>query len=805
MNGFLQDLRYGLRQLRTNPGFTAVAVTVLALGIASVTAIFSVVDVVLLHPLPYPNANQIVSVSETDRKTGDRTESFSPANYLDLAARNDVFSATAAGRGWQANLAEGDAPERIHTTMTTASFFPLFGIPPLLGRTLLPEDEQAGHDHVVVLSYGLWKRRYAADRGIVGREIALDGHPYTVVGVMPPDFSPDESSELWLPSPWGVPNHPLAPTQDPRPMRDRSYLDVWARLKPGVTLQRASSDMNAIASQLEKQYPDSNNGVGIGLMRMQDYLVGDMRPVLLLLLAAVGFVLLIGCANVANLLLARAAKRSREVSIRVAMGAGRLRLVRQLLTESVMLALLGGALGVLLAAWAVPALLALSPPEISNFKQIGISTEVLGFSVVLSVLSGILFGLAPSWQTSGANLNESLKEGERGSSGGHGRTRSALVIVEVGLSLILLVGAGLLVKSFVRLMRVDPGFDPEHLLVFSVGLPASAEPAQQDIFYQQVVERLRALPGVRTAGAVSRLPLAGGNSSRSFTIPGSNRMDYVADIRVSTPEYFHAMGMPLLQGRSFTDHDTANTAHVAVVNQAFVQQCFPGQNPIGRYIADFGPTSEKLQIVGVVGNVRHTSLQSSPHSEIYMAFGQGHWPSAFMVVRTFLSDPLALTVSAQHAVWSVDKSVPLANLRTMQEVVANSAPRRKFTMLLLTIFAALALALAAVGLYGVMAYSVSQRTREIGIRMAMGAQPGDVLKLVVGQGMGLAGIGVAVGVAASFALTRLMRGLLFGVSASDPLTFVTVAACLASVALLANYVPARRAARVSPTVALRYE
>jgi putative ABC transport system permease protein len=469
------------------------------------------------------------------------------------------------------------------------------------------------------------------------------------------------------------------------------------------------------------------------------------------------------------------------------------------------LALCGGALGVLLAAWAVPTLLSLSPSEISNFKQIGLNKEVLGFSAALSLLGGILFGLAPAWQTSGANLNESLREGERGSSGGRGRIRSALVIVEVGLSLVLLIGAGLLVKSFIRVMHVDPGFDPEHLLVFSVGLASSADPAQQDAFYKQVVDRLEVLPGVQAAGAVSRLPLAGGNSSRTFSIPGSDCKDCLADIRVSTPGYFHTMGIALLQGRNLTPQDGEATLHVAMVNQAFVQKFFSGQDPVGKYIADFGPTNDKLQIVGVIGNVRHTALESFPRPEIYLAFGQAHWPSAFMVVRTSISDPTALTSAAQNAVWSADKNVPLDNVRTMQQVIAKSSLRRKFTMLLLTIFAGLAMLLAAIGLYGVMAYSVSQRTREIGIRMALGAQRADVLKLVVKQGMGLVGIGIFFGITVSLGLTRLIVGLLFGVSATDPLTFVSLGLCLAGVALLANYVPAHRASRVDPIVALRNE
>jgi putative ABC transport system permease protein len=470
-----------------------------------------------------------------------------------------------------------------------------------------------------------------------------------------------------------------------------------------------------------------------------------------------------------------------------------------------LLALCGGTLGVLLAAWAVPALLTLSPPDISNFNGIGLNRDVLAFSGALSVLSGILFGLAPAWQASSTNLNSSLREGERGSSGGRGRIRSLLVISEVGLSLVLLVGAGLLIKSFSRLMHVDPGFDPGHLLVFGVGLPSSADPAQQDAFYKQVVDRLQGLPGVQSAGAVSRLPLSGGNSSRSFTIPGSDRKDYLTDLQVTTPGYFHTMRIPLLQGRNFTAHDDGTAPRVAVVNQVFAQNFFSGQDPIGKFITNFGPASEKLQIVGVVANVRHRTLESSPRPAIYLAFGQAHWPSAVMAVRTLVSDPTALTSAAQNAVWSVDKNVPLDKVQTMEQVIAGSALRRKFTMLLLTIFAGLAMLLGAIGLYGVMAYTVSQRTREIGIRLALGAQRHDVVKLVVKQGMRLAGIGVLAGIAVSLGLTRWIAGLLFGVSATDPLTFALVALCLAAVALLANYIPARRAAKVDPMVALRYE
>jgi putative ABC transport system permease protein len=804
METMLQDVRYGFRMLRKNPGFTVVAVIALALGIASTTAIFSVVDEVLLHPLPYPDSGRIVALGTTQRSTGAHWSSASPANYLDWAAQNHVFSYMAASRGFQGNLTGGERPERVPFAIVSGNFFPLFGVNPLLGRSLLPEDEKPGNDHVVVLSYGLWRSRFGADRGLLGHSITLNGEPYTVVGVMPANFAPDDYGQLWMPSPWDVPPYPLAPEKDPRPLRDSNYFEAWARLKPGVTLTQAKAEMDAIARQLEKQYPDANTDIGISLVAMQDNFVSDIRPTLLLLVVAVVLVLLIGCANVANLLLARATDRAKEVSIRSAVGASRLRLVRQLLTESILLALIGGALGVLLADWAVPALLALSPPDISDFKHIGLNPEVLGFSLAVSVLSGILFGLVPALYASDENLSGSLKEGERGSTSSRGRTRSTLVVIEVALSLVLLIGAGLIVKSFVRLMKVDPGFDPDRLLVFSIGLPPSATPAQQDAFYQQVQDQVEALPGVQSAAAVSRLPLTGGNSDRSFKVPGSDQ-EYDADIRVGTPSYFRTMGIPWLKGRNFNRQDADGSLAVAVVNETLARTVFPGQDPIGKYLLDFGPGKTKLQIIGVIGNVRHQALETDPNPEVYLPFGQGHWPSVFMVVRCKTTDPLALTSAVQNSVWSVNRDVPLSNLRTMQDVIARSVARRRFTMLLLAIFAGLAMLLAAVGLYGVMSYTVSQRIHEIGIRMALGAQKTDVLKLVVTQGMSLVALGVVLGTVASLAATRLMSDLLFGVSATDPAVFGGIAALLASVALAANYVPARRASAVDPMVALRYE
>ncbi len=802
MTGLFQDLRYAWRQLHKSPGFTAVAVITLALGIGATTAVFSVVDQVLLHPLPYPDSDRIVTVTQTFQ--GISTHDASPANYLDWVAQNQVFTEMAASRGWQGSLSAGDRPERVKGTMTTPSFFPLFGINPILGRGLAASDAQPGNDHVVVLGYGLWQRYFAGDRAIVGRNIRLNGEHYAVIGVMPPNFSPDDYGELWLPSPWGVPTHPLAPDKDPRQFRDRSYLEVWARLKPGVTVPQARAELDTIGRRLEKEYPDSNDKVGISFLPLHEYVVGDIRPVLLVLLTAVVVVLMIACANVANLLLARATARTREISIRTTLGAGRRRLLRQLLTESVLLALLGGGIGLALAVVAIPWLLALSPPDIRQFKQIGINREVLAFSFMASVVCGVIFGLMPALQASRSNPNDFLKEGERGSKANRGRTRSALVIVEVGLSLVLLVGAGLLVKSFARLMDVNPGFDPDHLLTFNLALPSSTDSAHQFAFYQQVVQRLQALPGVRAVGAVSRLPLAGGNSSRSFNTPGDDK-DYSADIRVSTPDYFRTMGIPLLKGRSFSESDVGSAVNVAVINNALAHAVFPGQDPIGKQLTNFGPDNLTLQIVGVVGNVRHVGLDREPRSEIYQLLGQAQWPSMFMAIRSATSDATSITSAAQNAVWSVNKDVPLATIRTMQDLISNSVLRRRFSMLLLTIFATVAMLLAAIGLYGVMSYSVAQRTKEIGIRMALGARRSDVIALVVKQGMALVLTGIVGGGILSLAMTRMIAGMLFGITATDPLTFVGVAALLAAVAFLANYLPARRGASVDPMVALRYE
>jgi putative ABC transport system permease protein len=804
MSTLLYDLRYGFRMLLKNPGFTFAALITLALGIASSTAIFSVIDGVLLRPLPYPDSEQITILHPTLRSTGEPGGASAPANYLDYAAQNDVFSYMAASRGEQASLSDGDRPERVRGTMATASFFPLFGVSPILGRALQASDEQPGHSHVVVLSSELWARRYASDRNIIGREILLNDEPYTVVGVMPPNYQPDGYGELWIPSAFGVPTNTIRPNVDPRPIRDSNYLDVYARLKPGVTLEKARSETDAISRRLENQYANDNKDTGIRVTPLHEDAVGRLRPVLMLLFAAVGFLLFIGCANVANLLLARAATRSREISIRAAMGASRYRLIRQLLTESVMLSIIGGGLGALLAAWAIPLLMAMAPPGLRGFKEIGLNGQVLAFALGVSVVTGILFGLVPALSSSSGNPSEALKQGERGSTGGGSRRRAFLIATEVGLSLILLIGAGLMIKSFANLTKVAPGFNADRLLIFSVGASAKADEDQQLQFYQQIVRSVATVPGVERVAAISRLPFSGGNSSRTFNRPGRTNEDR-ADIRIATPDYFQTMAIPLVRGRNFTEHDTKDSAPVAIINEETAKQAFPGEDPIGQYIENYGPKSEKLQVVGVVGNVRHLALETAPRPELYQPLGQGMWPLVNIAVRTSPENPLTLLPAIQQAVWKVNKSVPLGNPRSMNDMIARTLLQKKFTMLLLSIFAGAALLLAAIGLYGVISYSVAQRTRELGIRIALGAQRGDVLRLILRQGMTLVAAGVIFGVAASLGLTRLIASLLYGISASDPITFFVLSAALVFVAFIACWLPARRASAVDPIVALHAE
>ena len=560
MDNLLRDLRFGFRMLAGSPGFTFVALVVLALGIGGTTAVFSVIDPVLLRPLPYPHAERIVVVGESTWRDRATLGAGSPANYLDWKTQSHAFDQLAAVRSLQANLSAGDQPERVLGVMTTANLFPLFGVTPVAGRGLLQADEQAGHDHVVVLNYALWNRGFGLDPGVVGRSILLNGEPFTVVGVMPRSFAYPDYAELWIPSPWSVPSHPLQPDEDPRALRDSHYLDVVGRLKPGVSFAQAGAELDTIAHRLATRYPDSNAQTAIRLRSLHEDLAGPQRPMLLVLAAAVGFVLLIACANVANLLLARGTARTRELSVRLALGATRARLIRQALTESALLALVAGAVGALLASWTLPALLALGPPDVMGRTAVTLSARALAATSLLSLLTGMLFGILPALHASGVDVQDGLKEGARGAnlSRHSNRTRWFLVGAEVALSVILLVGAGLLIRSFTQLMQVDPGFRPERLLVFSLA-PSSRQPAEQTRFYQRVLERLQALPGVQAAGAVSRLPLSGGNSTRSFGLPGKPD-HYTADYRVASTDYFRALGVPLRTRRFFTPADTASSS-----------------------------------------------------------------------------------------------------------------------------------------------------------------------------------------------------------------------------------------------------
>ena len=798
-----QDIRFGLRMLRKNPGFTMAAVLALTLGVASTTAIFTVVDGVLLRSLPYPHADQIVTVSQTVRSTGISTHDSSPANYLDWVAQNDVFSKLAASRGNQLTLSGGDQPERIHATTVTANFFELFGVSAVAGRTINRQDATSGNDHVAVLGYELWQRRFGGQRDVIGTDILLDSQRFTVVGVMPRNFSPDDYGEIWLPSAWDLPPHPLVPNQDPRQMRDRNYLDVWGRLKPGVTLQQARIQMSAIAARLEGQYPSEDQDVGVVVTPLGEEAVAGLRGGLLILMGAVAFLLLIGCVNVANLLLARSAARDREIAIRFALGASRARLMRQLLTESVMLAVLGGAVGVLFAAWGVPILLALGPADIQSFHDIGLNRSVLGFSLAISVVTGLLFGSIPALFASFRNPNQSLIQTDRSGSHVHRHSRSILMVAEVALSFVLLIGAGLMFKSFLTVMRVHPGFASDHLLVFNAAPSGQMDAAHQTNFYRNTMERIAALPGVTSVGAVNRLPLAGGNSSRSFMLPGSEK-PYDADLRVATPDYFRTMKIPVVRGRVFADQDRSGSADVALINEALARMAFPNEDPIGKYIVQ-GPENKKLQIIGVVGNVRHAHLETSANAELYRPLGQMSWPYMFITIRTATSNPLTLLPAVQNAVWSVDKNVALANTRTMEDIVARSVANRKFIMLLLITFAGMALILAAIGLFGVLSYSVVQRAREIGVRMALGARRLDIFNLIVKEGMLLTAAGLVIGIGGSIALTRLIASLLFGVTPTDFSTFALLSFFLAAVAFLACWWPARKASHVDPVVALRTE
>lgn len=806
-----QDLKYGVRMLVKSPGFTAVAVIALALGIGANTAIFSVVNAVLIRALPFRSPDQLVMVWEHNRPRNRNQNVISPANYLDWRDQNSVFEQMALVFDYRTNLTGVEDPEELPSQVVEANFFDLLGVDPSLGRGFLPEEGVDGRDNVVVLGQSLWKRRFGGDPQIIGKTIKLNGRDSTVVGIAPPGFQfliksgslTGAQAELWM---------PLTFSPNARVRRGR-FMSAVARLKPGVSLADAQAEMDGIAANLEKQYVDFNTGWGVNLVPLRTQLVGAIRPALLVLLGAVAFVLLIACANVANLLLARAATRQREIAIRTALGAGRWRVVRQLLTEATVLAALGGAFGLLLAMWGVDLLLALTPTDLLGLRDVGVDYRVLGFTLGVSVLTGVLFGLAPALEASRPNLNESLKEGGRGAvtSRRSLRLRDVFVVVEIALALVLLIGSGLMIRSFARLQSVDPGFNAKNLLTARVMLPRLkyGEDPQRKAFFKQLTERVQALPGVRSVGAVSYLPIAGLGAATTFEIEGRPPLppgqQLGGDVRVVDGGYFHTMGIPLLRGRTFSERELNDESHVVIINETMALEQFPGEDPIGKRVTIYmkeqnGPS----EIIGVVRDARYAGLDTAVRPMTYWPYPELAYSGMTLVVRTE-GEPLATADALRSEVLAIDKDQPVADVRTMESWVSDSVSRTRFSAMLLGVFAGVALLLAAVGIFGVMSYAVSERTHEIGVRMALGARTTDVLALVVKKGMVLTLVGLGVGLGAAFVLTRVMETLLFGISATDPLTFAVIAVLLACVALVACYLPARRAAKVDPMIALRYE
>jgi predicted permease len=812
-----RDFRHALRMLQRSPGFTTVAVLTLALGIGANTAIFSVIDAVLLRPLPYHEPDQLVMVWENNSQHPNPHNTVSPPNFLDWQNRNTVFSSMAYMFDGRDNLTGNGDPQEVVVQDVSANFFSLLGVNLLLGPGFTPENGQAGHDNVVILGYGIWKERFAGDPAIVGKSIVLNGHPQTVVGVAPQNFQwfiKDGSLTSAKPQMWS----PFVFPQSWSNHNDMGrFITVVARLKPGANRSQAQTQMTAIASQLEHEYPDADGHWGVNVVSLRDQISGELRPALLVLFGAVAFVLLIACANVSSLLLARAASREREMAIRTAIGASRWRIARQLLMESLLLALIGGGIGVALAVWGTNALLAASPRNLLDMHSVSMDLPVLSFALAATLLAGLLFGFLPSYISAHSRISETLKEGGRGTSSANRRAfaRNAFVVAQLGLALVLLTGSGLLIRSFVRLIGVDPGFDTGHLLTFKVSLPR-AKYGKDPLclaFFQQLLARLSVVPGVRSATMESFPPLAGLGAATAVHLLGQPSLALsdlpVTNVQVVGSNYFNTMNIPLRAGRLFNAQELAQERHVTIINQAFADKYLHGLNPLGQKAAIYmkSLSENELQpseIIGVVGDVHQLGLDTTPEPTVYWPHPELVMSGMTILVRT-ANDPLSIASAARTALQQLDPELPLAGVATMDQLLADSLSRSRFTMLLLGIFSAVALVLAAVGIYGLIAYSVTQRTQELGIRIALGAQRRDVLRLVLAQGARLTLLGVALGVFAALVLSRLLATLLFNVSATDPLTFTGVAALLAVVALLACFIPARRATRVDPIVALRYE
>jgi putative ABC transport system permease protein len=814
MNGLIQDFRYALRQLRKSPGFAAVAVITLALGIGFNTAIFSVVNAVLLRPLAFADASRLVRIWHVPPEKsfpGMTTFPVSAANYLDWERQTQVFDHMAIYSYHGFTVTGGDKPEQLSAGAVSSGFFATLGVQPILGRVLSPEEDQPGRSHVVVLSYRLWQEHFGGDPGIVGHDINLDGQPYLVAGVMPSNFQFPDFAKMWTPMAW---------TDQERAVRGEHHSIVIARLKPGVELKQAQAEMNAISDRLQQQYPDDDKGWGAVVVPMQQDLVSDVRPALLVLLGAVAFVLLIACVNVANLALAKTFSRQKEIAIRTALGATSARILRQILTETVLLALSGGALGLAFAHFAVRFIVAFLADKLPHSIEVGLDSKVLIFTAIISVVTGIVAGVLPAWRLTRRDVNEALKQGlgrTDADSGGH-RTRSVLVVSEVALSLMLLIGAGLMIRSFQNLRNVNPGFDSRQVLTMSVMVSRAKflSPDQSISFFDRVLQRVRSLPGVESAAVIDNIPLTGGSHQPIAiegrpVVPMSEQPE--VDVRLVSAGYMSAMHIPTVRGRGLSDTDVAGRPAVVLVSESMARQFWPGEDPVGKRLTlTFYPEAIR-EVVGVVGDVKLDSLdEMRPSATLYFPLDQvsvpaaGGWRSFPMtlVVRS-RSGSGELASSVSNAVHEVDRDIPLVDISTLDELVENSLSQQRFNMLLLGAFAALALLLAAVGIYSVLSYSVKRSVREIGIRLALGAPVGEVLRMVVFEAMKPTLLGVALGTAGALALGRVLSSLIFGVRPTDPVTFVAVAALLAAVALVASIVPAYRATKVDPMVALRYE
>lgn len=821
MQNLWQDIRYGLRTLAKNPGFTAIAVVTLALGIGANTAIFSVVNTVLLRPLPFQQPDRLVDIWHTPPQAsfpGIPTFTVSPANFLDWRSQSQSFEGMSAYGFGQYTLTGTGRPEAFRMVAATNGFFAILRAEPLLGRTFFPDEDSPGREHEVILSYKLWRSRFGGDRDIVGKNISLNEQPFTVVGVMRPDFEfpisvdPAFSPQMWKPMGW---------TDQERAVRDNHNWGVIARLKSGVTLQQARAELDSISNQLAQQHPGDNKGWGATAIPLREDLVADVRPACLILLGAVALVLLIACANVANLLLAKALSRRKEIAIRAALGASRYRLLQQSISETLLMSLAGGALGLIFAHYGVQLIVRFLAQQLPRSTEIGLDGWVLGFTLGISLLTGIAVGLLSALRLAKNEVSESLKQGlgRSSSDSGGARTRSILVVSEVALSLMLLIGAGLLIRSLSVLRHVNPGFDPSQLLTLDVSIPSSkfSTPAQQATFFDRVLRQVRALPGVQSAGLVDSLPLSGGGSHQPISVEGRPVVAMAdqpeVDVRLISPGYLSAMHIALLSGRDLNDSDVEGRPAAVLISQSMAKLFWPNESPIGKHLTQYFFRDVPRVVVGVVGDVKLDALnETRPVPTLYTSLAQvtpstgETWRSFGMslTVRTS-GDPLNVVPMITNSVREVDTEVPLLNIRTMDESVSASLSPQRFTMLLLAAFAGTALLLAAAGIYGVMAYVVTRRTREIGVRMALGAAAGDVFRLVIGQGMWTTVIGLAIGIAGSIALARTMQSLLFGVRPTDPMTLVGVVLLLGAVSFLACWIPARRAMRVDPLVALRDE